>query len=601
MKTFTVRKSTGRFREFFFKNSPAVPAELFSAQVEKPDCSGINYPLPSRKKDYTCFVTTKNALWLGADNGLTRYNENAEFEYDKVMYFSAPRELPDNKVLRLYCDDPAAGSVWVETETGVAHITLRDVGAEEKGEMHIDETVRYVDRHGMTSQKTLTVPYDITTAVRYGHCDNSGLFTSSFALGELFRYATLKRERGENDEKVKAARAHAIRALEAHLLLMYLPSRGDGFVARTFVTKDEPLPDDGLFYRINGNKATVLPTTFAKQLGVDGMEIDASVKPPERLSHLYRDEGYTDDDIIYKGDTSSDEITGHMVTIYFAHNIIGKEDPELDELMLNAAKATLKHIIDNGCRLHEPIGRDTTWAKWDTAYFSEMLGWSDGCLNACQILMYHKLVMEITGETEPWQSSYDKLVSLGYEKLVPLHGARFHVSANADERREPVEELMYGDHTLFTYAYSMLIHLEKDESKKEYYRAAYRTWNDTVRREHNPMYDLPFMYSCPDDEIDTDALEKWFRRCDISRIGASPCPGARFDIPLKKRFHGDLEYGALIPNDEYPVSKHDRNPFQYQYGDTSGHTAKYLENGYLYNLPYWFGRYVGIITEEENG
>lgn len=596
MKTFKVRNNSGRFRKVYFKRESGIPAELFTAVCEKPDLSGINWPLPSRKKDYTCFVKTDKALWLGAPNGLTRYDENAEADIDKVMYFSAPRELNDENVLRIYCDDPVNESIWVETETAVTHIWLKEVSAEEKSDLLLQETVKYVDRHGMTSQKHMAIPRELSTTFRFGSCDNSGLFTASFAVGEMCRYATLKKELGADDAKTIEARRIATRACEAALLLMYIHGRGDGFVARTYVTVDEPLPDDGLFYHRQGNKAICQPSTCAKEHGRAGLELDCSTPVPDRLAKLYRDEGYTDDDIFYKGDTSSDEITGHMMNIWFGHKILGPDDAELDELLVNAGKATLGHIIDHGYRLYDG-DRPTTWAKWDLDYFSTPMGWSDGCLNSCQLLMYHKLIMDVSGEEGKWKESYDKLIASGYRELTAKHDARFHISAKMDGDIEPVEALMYGDHTLATCAYGMLIHLEQDEKVKEFYREGFRGWNATFRREHNPMYDLVFMHACPDDEIDTYKLEQWFRGVDITRYGASPAPASRYDLPVRTLFGGAKEFSWLLSVSEYIVSKHDRNPYEYQGNDKNGHSTTVLENAYLYTLPYWLGRYMGIIEK----
>lgn len=597
MQTFTVKNNLARFRKIYLKCEQGIPAELFSATCEKPDVSGIMYPLPSRKKDYTCFVKTDRALWMGAPNGLTRYDENAKSDIDTVMFFSAPRELADNNVLRIYCDDAANESIWVETETGVSHITMKEVSAEEKSDILIEETHKYIQRHGMTSQKELAFARDPSSAVPFGECDNSGLFTSSFAVGEMCRYAVLKRERGENDEETVKARASATRAAEAALLLMYIHGRGDGFVARTYLTTAEHVPDGGFFYKKQGDKAICLPTNSAKECGMAGFECYAGAKVPDRLAHLYRDEGFGDDDIIYKADTSSDEISGHMTNIWFIHKILGENDPELDELAVNAAKNTLGHIIDHGYQLWDCTGRSTTWAKWNPEYFSSDLGWSDACLNSCQILMYHKLVMDITGEEGKWKESYDRLISYGYPDLTLKHNERFHISCKTDGGREEPEGLMYGDHTLATIAFNMIIHLEKDEELKAKYIQGLKGWNGTFRREHNPMYDIPYIYSVPDSDLDTQMLADWFRRVDITRVGSAPSPATRYDVPARIRFAGMKEFSWLLPNDEYFVSKHDRNPFEYQDNDTSGRTNYFCENAYLYTLPYWLGRFLGIIVK----
>ncbi|NLL17033.1 MAG: hypothetical protein GX264_07575, partial [Clostridiales bacterium] len=56
-----------RFCTFYELTDKAIPQALFEAKAEKPDLSGINYPLPARKDDYTCYAKGKDGvLWLGA-------------------------------------------------------------------------------------------------------------------------------------------------------------------------------------------------------------------------------------------------------------------------------------------------------------------------------------------------------------------------------------------------------------------------------------------------------------------------------------------------------------------------------------------------------
>lgn len=582
-----------RLVSFYGKRDKDVPSELFSAKQEAVDLSEVDFPLPARKKDYRFGIKAGSALWLAADNGLARFDPGAEREVDKVMYFSADRDLFDNNIKSLYCDCAEPESVWVLTAEGVSHIVLKEISAEEKAEVLTEETLKYVDRHGMVTQRRLTVPREKDTRVPYGHSDNSGTFTAGFAIGELFKYAVYKKELGEDHEKTKAAKKTALRATEAVQLLMYIAGRGDGFVARTYVTPAEPVPDDGLFYRKQKDgKALCLPTTFAKKKGLAGKYVDCSAPVPDRLAKLYRDEGFSDDGIVYKGDTSSDEITLHYLLIYFAHEILGKEDPELDEILKTSAKNTLDHILKNGNELHEFDGKPTTWAKWSMSYFNTIIGWSDGCLNSAQLLMYLKVVMHITGEKGRWQEAYDRLMEQGYGERATLHEARFALSSQF-EGVEPVEGLMYGDHMLATAAYWILITLEDDPEWKNRYREGFRGWNGTFRREHNPAYDFPYALACPDEEIDMEKIKDWFRRFGMTRLCAGTSLERRFDVPCRRRSGGDKETGWLLTMDEMFISKYDRNP--YAYTGSQGDGLRELESCYVYTFAYWMGRYFGFI------
>lgn len=598
MKSILLKKSLARNVSFYGKYDTAVPKELFGVKSEKPDLSAVCYPLPSKKSAYTCFAKSEKALWMGSADGVTRFNPNAENDYDKVMLFSAKRELPDNNVKAVWCEQGEEESVWVLTESGVANIKISLISPEEKALKLTEETLKYVSRRGMCTQRELTVPYEKSTVVPYGHSDNSGAFTCEWAVGELCKYSVYKKKYGKEDVRTVKARESAMHSTLACLLLMYISGRGDGFVARTYLVPTEPVPDDGLFYKKIGDKAVCLPTSEAKRRGLAGKEIYAGEPVPERLARLYKDLGYSDDGIVYKGDTSSDEITNHYLLMYFAHEILGEEDEELDILIKTAAKNTLKSIIDHNCELYDiSTGKATTWAKWSLEYFNNPFGWADACLNAAQLLMYLKVTMHITGEKGIWEETYNKLINEnGYALLTTLHDERFYLSS-LFENVEPVEGLMYGDSMLATIAYWLLIKLEDNEELKELYKNGYRGWNGTFRREHNPAYDIPFMLSCPEDEIDCEALSRWFERMGVSRLSASVNVTNRLDVPCRRRFAGTKETSWLLPPDEFPISKYDRNPYAYK-DHESGVDCYRVESGYVYTFAYWLGKYYGIIEEE---
>ena len=324
-----------RFCKFFSADDKSVPAELFEIKPSAPDLSGFRYPLPSKKSDYTCFSECGGVIWYGASNGVTRYDESAERYEDKVMYFSADRDLPDNNVKAILAKENGA---WVLTETGATFIEMRLISAREKADILLNETLEFVERRGMVSQRRLNVARDYESRQPYAHSDNDGSFTAGFAVGEVLRYAYLKREKGADDPETIAAKKSATKVVEGCLLLLHVHCRGNGFVARTYHTPDEPVPDDGLFFRIQGNKAVCVETTDSVNKNIVGLEIDASGEVPERLARLYTDLGFTKEGLVYKADTSSDEITHHFLTLYFAHEYLACDDPELDELIISSTK-----------------------------------------------------------------------------------------------------------------------------------------------------------------------------------------------------------------------------------------------------------------------
>ncbi|MBQ3603261.1 MAG: hypothetical protein IJA02_05455 [Clostridia bacterium] len=593
MQTIKLRTTLNRFCTFYKKDDAAVPQELFNAECTVPDLSDIRFPLPSRKKDYTCSaISTDGVLWLGSQGGVTRWDEAAEDD-DKVMHFGGDRYLYDNKVVSLIPDSDKG--VWVQTETGVVHIEMKPVSPRQKAEMLLEESRRIVDRRGMYSQKRLATPRDLDSFVPYGHSDNDGGFTSWFSVGMLHRYAVLKRELGKDAPETKEALNFAMRTSEACMLLLHISKRGNGFPARSYLAPDEPVPDDGLFYRIQGDKAVGVETTDTKKKGISGMEIDASAPIPERLRKLFTERGYTEEGIVYKGDTSSDEVTAHFMQLYYSHLFLKGIDPEFDELVKNSATGLMSHIIDNGYQLMECNGQPTTWAKWNLEYFNTAMGWTDACLNSAELLSYLKMTMAITGEKGRWQEEYEKLIGMGYADLVEKHYDRAYQTSLL-EGNDIAAELMYGDNMLAVCSFWALCTLEEDPELLAKYKRGFETWRGTVCCEDMPGYEYPFALSCGTQGLNMEGNAKWFERFNVSRLAAGVYLEGRNDVAKKHRWNYDyVQTSFLLQPDEHFIAKYDRDPWEYKDEDSGGMYV--VESCYVYTYAYWIGIYHGFIED----
>ena len=577
------------------KDDPRVPKELFAVKSVAPDLTGFPYPLPSKKSDYTCFAEGNNGVfWYGGLSGLTRYDSKTDRKADKIMFFSACRHLADNKVDALLAD---GDNVWALTGDDVSYIEMPTLSCEQKADILHEETKKYVQRRGMVSQRDLKVARDPESRYPYAACDNDGLFTSGYAMAEMFHYATLRRELGEDDPRTQKARADATLGCEACLLLMYIHKRPEGFISRSYHIGEEPVPDDGFFYKIQGDKAICVETSASKKRGRAGEVYPADYPIPDRLARLYRDLGYTDDQITYKADTSSDEVTGHYLQMRYAHDILGPGDPELDEIIKDAVKRTTTHIINSGFELHECSGKPTTWAKWSWAYFTgDQLGYCDAPLNAAEMLAYLKIVMHITGEKGLWQETYDKLVGEGYADLTAKHFERMFQGSNAGHMSIE-EDLMYGDNTLAVLSFWQLCTLEEDKALLDIYRNGFISWKGTLLREHTPAFDYMYKMGCPDEFIDEEKDVDWFNNFELTRLCSSVHMSDRHDVPRRLPRSGDREVSALLPLAEIPISKFDRNPFSdVPFRECPGTC---IESCYVFTYSYWLGRYFGFISEEE--
>lgn len=582
---------------FYSLDDPCVPKELFKSMGENAEFKPV-YPIPFRKKYFKYVKKAENTYYVAGEKGLFRYCDSEKEVYDRVMYFSADRDLKDNNVQAFFVD---GDNIWVRTETAVSRIELRTVTMEQKAEMLREETCKYIDRKGMISNKLLDEPWNIESARKFGHSDNDGGFTAEFCMGEIFHYAYLKREKGADHPETVKIRKVARRALDACMLLMYIHGRGDGFVCRSYVTTDAPLPDDGLFMHRCGDTATVVETTDSKRKGYVGRQTKIVEDIPKCFSYLFEDEGYTVDDIIFKCDTSSDEITLQLFNLYYAHMIFGEEENELDSYIKDRVSKIINHILDNGHELKDFHGGSTCWAKWSKRYFESGIGWCDAPLNCAELLMYLKLGQAVCGYNEKWQKEYEALLADGYEKLCTLHYDRVFGAAIM-KHCDYIEDIMYGDHMLSNLTFFGLTLFEDDERLKEIYYKGWQSWRATsLGKEHHPVYDVPFAlnFGC-DEYFDEEKIKMWFYRTNCGYIASGTSLVGRRDVATKEYRAGYRHTSYLLPPDERYISKQDRDPWEYKNEDSHGNIG--LEMCTAYTFPYWMGRYYGIIVEggEEN-
>ena len=63
------------------------------------------------------------------------------------------------------------------------------------------------------------------------------------------------------------------------------------------------------------------------------------------------------------GDTSSDEIVGHMFVLPIVHDLLAKTDEERT-MARDLMCSNMDYIIDNGFTLVDADGNVTTWGHW---------------------------------------------------------------------------------------------------------------------------------------------------------------------------------------------------------------------------------------------
>ncbi|CQR51651.1 LamG-like jellyroll fold domain-containing protein [Paenibacillus riograndensis] len=196
-----------------------------------------------------------------------------------------------------------------------------------------------------------------------------------------------------------------------------------GFISRTMGIDKEGFDKhnswDGIFYKkgltVDGNSYSYNTTdslTDPTNTGNSdvrkkgwgefaGSVVNSANGIPERLAKLFTDLGATEQDLYYKGDTSADEILGHMYLYKIAYDTLGtgpNADHELGRLIANAAGEFARHIINNGYTITDITGQPTVHGKYTAYTFgrTEDAG-EDTALRAAELMTIFKTAAYITG------------------------------------------------------------------------------------------------------------------------------------------------------------------------------------------------------------
>jgi hypothetical protein len=476
-------------------------------------------PLPPK-----AVVASDGALWSAAERGVIRVDPNASAR-DRKQYFAGMRYLPDDEVRQLKPD--AAAGMWVRTSTGVSHIELRVMTLAAKAALFEERVRQRHDRHGLVSPSTLRVSGDLSTN-QLRDDDNDGLWTSMYAAAECFRYAVTQSP---------AALANAQKSIEAVLFLEEVAGKR-GFPARSYIRRGEPMPQDGQW-------------------------------------HWTADGQY-----YWKGDTSSDEIVGHLFLYSVATDLL--PDVALKRRIAATTARIVNHILDHGYYLVEETGKPTTWGRWSPQYFQQEP--ADSPLNSLELLSFLKTAAHITGDPR-YENEYQKAARpMGYAPLT----ARY---------RQLREEINYSDEELAMLSFYCLFRYEKDrELRERFYVPALNQWWQNERREENPLWTFIYAAAQPGGAVDFVSAARTLYRVPVDTVDWSVENSERKDVVMagaRDRF-GRSQAQTLLPPDERPVIKWNANPFAV---DSAG-GGRAEDDGAAFLLPYWLGRYLGFLLGE---
>jgi hypothetical protein len=282
----------------------------------------------------------------------------------------------------------------------------------------------------------------------------------------------------------------------------------------------------------------------------------------------------------WKADTSSDEIVGHFFLYSVAWDLLA--DPALRQRIRATVTRIADHILEHGYNLTDITGRPTTWGRWSREYFNSQAGAPDSALNSLELLSLLKTAAHITGDAKYEAEYHTAAIDLKYlEQTTRL--------------LELTHEINYSDEELAMLSFYPVWVYERDPKFLEFYRRAVNEWWQNIRREKNPLWTLIYLQSKPTNPVDLAGAVWTLYRTPMDLIEWTVRNSGRRDITMDRqrgRFR-EAQATVLLAPDERPVMKWNGNPFQVD----GGNGGRSEDDGSFFLLPYWMGRYLGVLSE----
>ena len=488
----------------------------------------------------------EGVMWVGSELGVARY-DGRDFS---VRH--SKRWLVNDEVSDIAFDSD--GTAWIATAGGVSAIKRKSMTLAEKADYFLDICLaRHVREPYLVEKCLLTIPGN-TNNFKPRDDDNDGQYTAMYLAMESFRYAATKDP---------SAKANAKKAFEA-LRFLQTVTQTPGFVART-----------------------VIPSTWTSM-----------ADPNRKISHRQWSEMYVnnprekrietrwrpsnDGKWLWKGDTSSDEITGHMFGYLFYYDLVadGIERRHVCKHVLNI----VDYIINNGYVLKDLDGTHTKWGVWSPQKLNHDPDWRpERGVNSVEILSFLKLAYHVSSH-QRYQKEYLNLLHKHNYAANVKHAKTYNHAWRT-----------HIDDELLALAYPCLLIHEDDPKLLRLYRESLDHWYSAVKADHSPFYN--FIYgACIGKATELQSSVKYLRDASLDLVRWTVDNSHREDLRIVRTPELEmLQTNILLPPDERGVIRWDENPWKAVQGD-GGNTES---DGVWWLLPYWAGRYYGYIQSPQ--
>lgn len=502
--------------------------------TSKKQTGAIHNKLPVNK--ITAVKEVNNRIWFGSEEGAFALRADSKFDY-----YYGERWLPGNKIT-----DIAEGpnnSVLLLTNNGLGQIIFQNMSLEEKAMVFEKQVRQRHIRNGFNASRVNMDHGNVATGYM-DDSDNDGLWTSMYLGGEIFRYAVTK-----DPEALKNCR-ESLDAIERLYSVTGIP----GFPARSF-------------------------------------ERSGHIK---ELSDSDRWQHSAEKEWDWKSTTSSDEIIGHIFAFGAMAELV--DDPPMKRRSVALIDTVMSHIVKNDFYLIDFDGKPTMWGKWNPEYVNAFpINVGDRKLNSSNIVAMLQTAYHFTKKEKYKAKAFELMNKHGYfENMMRPMKVIGKAPENADEHSKQMSDgWNHSDDEMYFLGYWGLYRYAFNDTLKAKYKQQILDHWEIERPEKEGAWNI-FTALTGVKDFDLKEAVWYLQEHPLDLIDWSIKNSHRKDIELLEPNFRRQTTKEVLPPDERQVQRHNANMFSLDREGRNG-DAEYSA-GDIWLLPYWMGRYLGVIS-----
>lgn len=488
-------------------------------------------------------------LWFGSTKGAFMLKEDGKFNY-----YHGERWLPGNHVVHI-AKGPEQ-SVLILTDKGLGQIVFEKMTLEDKAMVFEKQVRQRHIRYGINSNLSRLDNHDLATA-RNEVAESDNLWTGMYMGSQLFRYLVTKSE---------DAKQNCIESFEAMERLHHI-TRVQGLFGRTFE-------------RSGYHEFKIEYRDYVENYWFDGYNNTVSWNHSQ------------DPEWDWKASASSDQTVGQFFALVLMAEYM--DDPDLQQRAVKLLDDMVGYMVANNYTLVDVDGKPSLWGRWNPEFinrFQTMIG--DRKVYSSNLIAFLQAAYKFTGKEMYKEKVAELIQDHGYlENLTRPFKEIGPAPADADEWSKMLsEEWNHSDDEMYFLAYWGLYPYALHDTLKTAYKEAIKDHWEFERPEKNSLWNFTYAMTGAKD-FDLEESVWHLKEFPLDMIEFRTENSHRKDIELiEPGFWGQLT-AEVLPPDERPELKHNRNLFTLDAADRRSE----LSAGDTYLLPYWMGRYLGVIS-----